>query len=333
MTVDLTQSHNIPADGVILAQLPKWNPSSSNPISVLTGTQIQCETVSGFTSQKITCTFSQNLTSADAFDTLQITGDFSVSQTNIQFIVYGFLNPPSASSYSGITITTSASDTTDQIDTATNIALPITTASSLDSSNIAVTVPDANLIINTAGIYNFAITLGMPLTGGSYFTVTFPPTLTVSDPPTVTLIANLNAGLATSYDSANRILNVTNAVAAGDNLDEGQSIAFNISTITTPSNTEPTASIVYESFDSAGGAIETCNSGVTITATPGQINSATVVPVDSTVNAVTNYTFTFTPESIVPAGAILFIQFPATITANPTGSCLSATNNISSAGT
>ncbi|CAI2382006.1 unnamed protein product [Moneuplotes crassus] len=332
LTINITQSHQIPSNGIITVSLPKWNPSSSNPISILTGTQIQCGTVSGFTTAKITCAFTQNLTSATAFDTLKITGDFSSSQTNIVFQVFGFLNPPSTTSYSGITITTSANDTTDQLDTGTNIALPITSPSPLASTNIAVTVPTESLKINTAGIYNFVITLGMPLTGGSRFTLTFPSTLTVSATPTVTAIGNLNAGMTTAFDSTSRVLTVTNAVAAGSNLDEGQSITFNVSTVTTPSNTKTTDSIVYQSYDSSGGSIEICDNGVTITATPGSIPTATATPVITTVNAVTEYTISFTAESIIPTGALLKLTLPVTLkTNNGTRSCVSVATNITQA--
>jgi len=328
----------MPSDGKIIISFPKWIPESlNNIVSVLSSTQVQCATgLTGFSSNKINCTFTVDFSSSTAFDSLEISGPFDSSATNIVFKVSGVLNPPSTTSYTGISITTSAIDTANVLDTGTNINFPMAIPSPLDSSNVLLLIPSAFTKINIAAVYTFNITIKIPLTAGSSIKMTFPATLTPTTPiPAIQAISNIDNTMTVAYDTTNKILTLSNIVAAGNLVSENKKIQFSVTTVTNPTTTQPTNSIIYESFDSSGGAIERCNSGIIVTATPGLIASnATVVPVDPIVKITTSYAFKFQPENIIPAGSILYIVFPSTISITnlTSNACLTNVANIAVGG-
>jgi hypothetical protein len=264
-------------------------------------------------------------------DQLTITGEFDSTATSISFKVSDFRNPPSLTSYSGITITTSTSNTNQKIDSASNVNFPVSTPATLDSSRIIISVAD--LQINKQTTYDFEIRIGLPLPSGSSIKLTFPSTITGSTSSVATGIRNLASDITESYDTGTKVLTLTNIVlTTTDYVSEGSYIQFTVTLITNPPTTQTSDSIVYASFDANGNGIETTTTGITVTSTPGSITSASVTPTNTTIRASTSYTFSFQTENTVPVGAILYIVFPSIITiADSTStSCLSAGSNIDS---
>ena len=262
---------------------------------------------------QIVCTFSQNVNTASTIDQLTITGEFDSTATSIQFRVSNFRNPPSLTSFAGISITTSTSTISQKIDQATNVNFGVTTAATLDSSRITMTL--GNTEINMETTYQFFIRVGLPLPSSSSIKLTFPSTVT---PATTGLVVTGNSGIASditeAYDSATGILTLTNIVLTTSNyVSEGSFIDFTVNLVTNPSTTKTSDSFVYSSFDANESAIETASTGVTITATAGSITSATATPADTTIRTTTSYTFSFQTENEVPVGAILYITFPSII--------------------
>lgn len=330
MTVNLTLSHTIPNNGVIIMKLPKWNPESSSPQTIFTTSDVGCSTTTGFlTLNTITCTFSSNVDSSTTPDQLRITGDFNSTATNLIFRIDDVLNPPSLTSYSGISFTTSSNTTTDEIDQATSVSFPVTTAGNLDSSYVTLTPTDTKVNVNTT--YTFTVKISLPLPSGSSIKLTFPSTVTpISTAPTVVGITRLNSAITSSYDTATKVLTLTNILSTGSYIEENFSISFNVTSVTNPNTTNTSGAIVYQSFDASGSAIEMVSTGITVTATAGYVTSATVTPTDSTIRVTTTYRFTFQTENIIPVGAILYIVFPSTISISNRAatSCLASATNI-----
>ena len=313
-------------------QVPKWNPEATSPKSVLTAGAVGCTAVSGFVkTNKIVCTFTEDINTAKTIDKLTITGEFDSTTTSIVFRVSNFRNPPSLTSYSGISITTSTSTTTQQIDQATSVTFPVTTVATLDSSRVTVTL--GNTKINTQTTYTFNIRVSLPLPTGSSIQLTFPSTAT---PATTGLVVtgntNLNSDITESYATGTRVLTLTNLVPSGSYVDEGFYIDFTVNLVTNPSNTKASDSFSYASFDASSKGIEAFTSGVTVTATAGSITGASVVPTVTTIRTTTSYTFKFQTENEVPVGAILYIEFPSIIVATDrtNTNCLSSGVNIDS---
>lgn len=334
LTVDLTLSHYIPETGIIKIQLPKWNPDSPLSVkSILTAGSTECTANTGFVkTNKIVCTFEENIDSSNTIDQLTVTGEFNSATYNIVFFVANFRNPPSLTTYSTIAITTSTSTSSERIDQATNVNLPITQIATLDASQFAITV--ANKEINVQTSYTFNIRIGLPLPMGSSIKLTFPSSVTpASSGLVVTGETNLNSAITSAYDSATRILTLTNLIITSSAyVDEGYYIQFKVNLVTNPSNTKTSDSFTYQSFDGNGNAIEKTTTGITITATPGKITPATVTPVDTKIRASTSYTFVFTVQTQVPVGGIVYIVFPTTINLldQTSAACLSSGTNIDS---
>ena len=331
LSVTLTLSHYIPQTGIITILLPKWNPDSTLPKTILSAGAVGWTPNVGFvSSQQIIWTFTPDVSSTSTPDQLTITGQFNSATYSISFYVSNFRNPPSLTTYSGISITTSTSTTTNKIDQATNVNLPITQISSLSSTAFTITLGDQQ--VNKQTSYTFNIRIGLPLPMNSSIKLTFPSTVTpASSGLTVTGQINLNSGITASYDSATRILTLTNLIITSSGyVDEGYYIQFMINLVTNPSNTQTSDSFVYQSYDANGKAIEKTSTGVTITASPGSITSATITPAITTIRASTSYAFTFKVQDAVPIGGIIYIVFPSTIViADRTSTaCLSAGTNI-----
>jgi hypothetical protein len=330
LTVDLTLSHTMPNDGVIIMKLPKWNPESSSTQPIFTTSDIGCSTTTGFlTVNTIICTFSANVDSSTTPDQLRITGDIDPTATNLVFRIDDVRNSPSLTSYSGISFTTSSSVTTDEIDQVSGVSFPLTTAATLDPSFVTLTATDTKVNVDTT--YTFSIRISLPMPAGSSITLTFPTTVTpTSTAPTVTGISNLNSGITSVYATATKVLTMTDIVSAGNYVEENFSISFNITSVTNSNTTNTSGDIIYASFDASGGAIETVLTGINITASAGYITPATVTPTDATIRASTTYEFTFQTENIIPSGAIIYIAFPSTITISDRSgtSCLTDATNI-----
>lgn len=301
-------AHKIPETGTIVIQIPKWNPQASSPKSVLTAGAIGCTATSGFVkTNKVVCTFAENVNTGNTLDQLTVTGEFDSTATKIVFRVSNFRNPPSLSAFTGISIVTSASSTTRRIDQATNVSLTVTQAATLDASRVIMTI--ANTKINTQTAYTFNIRVSLPLPIGSSIKLTFPATVTpASTGLVVTGRTNLKSTITSTYDSTAKALTLTDISTAY--IDEGFYIEFAINLVRNPPTTATSASIVYESFDPSGKGIEKASAGITVTATPGTITGASVVPTVTTIRTATTYTFRFRPENEVPVGAIIYIVFP-----------------------
>ena len=174
--------------------------------------------------------------------------------------------------------------------------------------------------------------IGLPLPTGSSIQITFPSTVVpTSINPTVTGTQNMNSTITGSYDTSTRVLTMTDiSPSSGSYVDEGVFIIFVVSSVTNPNTTQTSDGFGYASFDASGSGIEAVTSGVTITATPGTINSASVTPTVTTIRETTSYTFTFQTSNDVPVGAIIYITFPLTISAadRTSTSCLSSETNI-----
>lgn len=212
LTVDLTLSNNIPQTGTILIDLPKWNPEDDFPESVLSAGAVGCTAVSGFVlTNKISCTFTQDVNTGTTPDQLKVTGEFNSTGTSLQFKISNFLNPPSLSSFTNIKITTSTSTTSQIIDQASSVSIPLTQVATLDSSRIAITITDTE--INQQTTYTFKIRVSLPLPPGSSITLKFPSTVTpASTGLVVTGVENLATDITEVYSSSTRVLTLTNII-------------------------------------------------------------------------------------------------------------------------
>lgn len=257
LTVALALSHYIPETGTIILKLPKWNSEDSVPESVLTSGSVGCTAISGFVkTNAVYCTFTQDAESTTTPDKLTVTGQFNSTSLALSFSISNFRNPPSLSSFTNIAVLTSTNDTTQKIDQQTDITLPMTQVATLYSSSINITITNTDINIQTK--YDFSIQVGLPLPSGSSIKLTFPSTVTpASSGLIVTGTSNMASDITESYDTSTRVLTLTNiSPTDGTYVDEGSFIKFSINLVTNPSNTNPSDSFTYYSYDASGKGIE-----------------------------------------------------------------------------
>lgn len=164
--------------------------------------------------------------------------------------------------------------------------------------------------------------------------ITFPTQIT----PTSTSLEALGTGklnqlIVTDYVSATKVLTLTEMIIASTSYVTSGDIQFTVSTITNPSSTAASSSFTIKTFEGVDYAIESVSTGVTVTATAGDITTFTVSPDNTKIRERTLYTFTFVTENTIPVGASLTITFPSGITAeNRSGtSCVTAATGITTA--
>ena len=268
-------------------------------------------------------------------DKIVISGIFTSGATTIEFELTNYYNPPSTKPLTTIQVYTSTSTETDILDSDSSISLSMTTAAALPSSTISITPTITE--INTATTYTISIRVFMPLPVGTRILITFPAEISpTSSTVTARGSGNLNSFIVSDYSSTTRVLTLSEIILTQSSyVSVGDIITFTLSSITNPSSTAASSSFIIRTYEGVDYIIEQVTTGVTVTATPGDITTFTVSPDNTRIRERTFYTFSLVAENIIPVGSSLTITFPTEILAEDrTGtSCISSTTTISSAAT
>jgi hypothetical protein len=321
--------NTLPANGKIHIFLQKWNTDSPTPESVFTG-NASCTSVTG-----VSGTFCNTIKNHEGStnDKILVTALFTTTATTIEFSIINFRNPPSFEPWSIIRVYTSAATETNILDEVESVSLTMLNAAILPAANIAITAVSSEINVETS--YNFAITVTNPIPSGGRIVIGFPTEITVNSISPIGLgSGKIATQFTTSWDSTLRNLTLTQIITEQSNyVNVGDTISFQIQSITNPSSTAATSSFVFYTINSVDYFIEYTIASVTFTATPGKILTYLVVPTVQTIIQRTSYKFTFTTTNIILAGSSIKITFPTEIVPDArTGtSCVTSATVISAA--
>lgn len=326
----LALTNPIGADGKIHIFLPKWNPESPSPQSIFSAGNPSCLSILNV--NPIVCTFTTNVDTGNTQDKILISGAFTATATTIEFSITNYRNPPSTKPMTAMQVHTTTTTEANVLDEDTSIALVMTQAAILPSATITVTPTDTK--INKSTTYTFNIRVFNPLPVGTRIRITFPTQIT----PTSTSLTALGTGklntlIVTDYVAATKVLTLTEVIISQSSyVNSGEYIQFSLSPITNPSATSPSGSFTIQTFEGVDYSIETVTTGVTVTATTGEIKTFTVSPENTRIRERTLYTFTFVTENDVPVGSSITIIFPTQIAIEDRTStaCVSGATGISS---
>jgi hypothetical protein len=145
-------------------------------------------------------------------------------------------------------------------------------------------------------------------------------------------VTNLASSLTCTLTSATRVVDITVATSDGSSTIAASTlIEFIIQDVLNPPTLSESTSFTVQTLTSTTAPIYLINSrttGVTITNTlRGEITDATAVPTSESLNAITNYTITFTPTNSLPQSSSVLVGIPEeiTVTTGPTMLCTSIT--------
>ena len=330
LTFSLTLTNNIGFDGLIHVLLPKWNPESTSPVSIYPDGFFNCNPITNAT--LVLCNSTTNYNGDTTQDYIVISGSFTDGATLIEFSMENFLNPPSTQPLTSIRVYTTTNDSSQILDEDASTSLTMTVAASLPSSNVAVSLSDSE--INAFASYTFGITVTNPLPSGSQILITFPTEITpASTTVSATGTGKISSFITTDYDSSTKVLTLSGIITSASNyVDANETISIQILNITNPSSTATTGTFSITTYRGVNYQIETVTSGITVTATPGDILNFTVTPDNTEIRENTIYRFEFITENIILSGSSLIITFPSEITVRsdtPT-SCISVSTEMNS---
>ena len=126
--------------------------------------------------------------------------------------------------------------------------------------------------------------------------ITFPSEISPTS-STVSAVGTgkLNSLIQSDYNSATRVLTLTQVISATSNyVNIGEYIQFTLTPITNPTTTSASSSFTIKTFDSVFYAIESGTTGFTVTSTPGDITKYTISPSNTKIRERTTYTIVLT---------------------------------------
>ena len=326
----LVWTNSIATNGKIVIIFPKWDPDSPSSVSIFGSGSPTWVAVTNISS--ITWTYTTNINGSNTQDKIVVTGAITAGATIIEFNISNYHNPPSTQPLTTMVIYTTTSVDANIVDNDDSISLTMTKTSPIASSSVTITPTDS--VIQKSTTYTFNVKVSNPLPVGAVIKITFPSEVSPTS-TTVTAIGTgkLNKSMVAAYDSATRILTLTEVIISESSyVNSGESIQFSLSYITNPSSTVTSSSFAITTMKGLSYFIDSGTSGFTVTATPGSIQTLTVSPINTKIRERTLYSFAMTTEHSIPSGSVLTIIFPAEITVeNRSGvSCVSASVGISS---
>ena len=303
-TLALNTAYSIPAGGYVYLNFPLWSSSlgSGSSLSYCSGTQTCKETLSLLTS--LSCSCSSNVLSVVIPSGFK--GSLNIEITSLQ-------NPPTTTAQTGFTVNTGYLD--GFIEKSAGISVSVGTPASISVSGFSLS---GSTEISSTANYYFQFSTGTAIAQYSAITLTFPSAFGTAAVSGVLAIFGLSA---ITYTVSSSSLVISGGFSTGY-LIGNQIIAFEIYSVTNPSTTQPSSSISISITDQYSGSIALVNSGLTVTSTPGTLSGVVVSPLVLTIGFTTLYSFTFTLQHGVSAGACIHIQFPVEILAgNTAGNC------------
>jgi len=334
LTVSLTMTNDIPANGRIHIILPKWNPASPSPQSIFLSV---INWVGGTNVNVISCSYTSNLNGDFTKDKILVGNSFLTTEGNtggiIKFTINAYHNPPSYEPFNFISVYTTTSNQENILDRSEAVTLVMNTMATLPATNINITA--ANTEVNQVTYYNFSIQVTNPLTINARILITFPTNISITTQnPAGNGFGKLASSFSTDYTDATRVLELTNIITNSNNyVEANEIIQFKIQNIKNPPTTVPTDTFTFITKAGIDYNIETNTAPVTFTATGGHILSITVTPSIYAINQRVPYAFTFVTQNPITVGSSLVITFPVEILPDSrTGDkCLTVATKINAA--
>lgn len=288
LTVSLTTTNTVLANGKIKVTFPKWNSQATISANILSMIE------SGFGVTAIT-NLNAGISATFSNDVLTITGGFSsnlAAGSVISFSVTNFKNPITTSTFSGFTIaTTDSSDGT--IDSA-SATMRITTPTSIyDTSFVSKDTTE----VQENAVFRLQFKIPVPLNSGCIMDITFPSDFALNGADLTTVQGFGLFGGARVLTGSLNVGNNTYTISDGCDGYVSQDIIgiLDFNSIENPFSIKPTGSVSIYVKDSSQFSVAQITAGITYTASVGALTGVTLTPENTVVSTSTSITLTFLP--------------------------------------
>ena len=258
-----------------------------------------CVKVQGFNSNNFSCLVtSNNITVVSAF----ASGSFApgILEFNIGYV----LNPSSTKPVQSFSVTTYDSGGYAIDQSSSNIAVTVTTPNTLISASISI----GSYVNGALTVYTFSINPRNTTPVNCLIIITPPSTVVFPSIPICTGIVLISSITCTISGGTN--LSVLLALTSAATYTS--TISFSVANVQNPPSTQPTNSFFVNTYTVDSYAIDTLQSGITVTTTTsGSLTSIQIAPGSTLIGTATSYTITYIPINIHPIGTTLTITVPS----------------------
>ena len=291
-TIELTTGYTVSGGVVIVLDLPYWNQGLNPPQHE--------EFCSGSTSCKGLVNFSETPLCSCSQSTLSISGESS-EPGYIKLTVSQLKNPPNTEAVTGFSLYTSynSGKIEEKLDLSVQVTLP--SLVNIPSYN------HRNSQINQVTDISFEVTCNSPIPESAQMTIAFPRDFEVSESLSSSIEGYFGVNFNMQFSISENSFLVSDCFTGY--LDSTETIEFLVRNVKNPFSTKPTKPIEI-AIKTASDSLICQNEGLSIQATPGNMQGVSVEPESATVNANTIYTFKFEPLNSVPAGGTIKITAP-----------------------